>query len=128
MAVFKAYFKVMRGSVLMLAISLSVFMGLALLFSFVAPGVAIQEFESARTPLAVINRDGEALLARGLANYLAESYQVVSLMMMRKSYKMRFLSQGGIGSFQPVFLPLLWRGMIVLFRKLLFPIPPAAAI
>ncbi|NMA92423.1 MAG: ABC transporter permease, partial [Firmicutes bacterium] len=79
MAVFKAYFKVMRGSVLMLAISLSVFMGLALLFSFVAPGVAIQEFESARTPLAVINRDGEALLARGLANYLAESYQVVSL-------------------------------------------------
>ncbi len=79
MAVFKAYFKVMRGSALMLAISLSIFMGLALLFSFVAPGAAIQEFEPARTPVAVINRDGETPLARGVMDHLAANFKVVSL-------------------------------------------------
>ncbi|HHU75856.1 MAG TPA: ABC transporter permease, partial [Firmicutes bacterium] len=76
MAVFKAYFKVMRGSALILAVNLFIFMGLALLFSFVAPGVACQEFEPARTPLAVIDRDGEPL-ARGLVDYLATNFKLV---------------------------------------------------
>lgn len=70
MPVFKAYFKVMRGSVIPLAISLSVFMGLALLFSIMAPGSPLGLFEPTRTALAVINRDGDAPLAQGLADYL----------------------------------------------------------
>ncbi len=79
MPVFKAYFKVMRGSLLPLAISLSVFMGLALLFSFTAPGSTTGLFEPTRTPLAVINRDGDAPLARGLAEHLSRTGRVAPL-------------------------------------------------
>ena len=69
MQVFKAYFKVMRGSAVSLAISLSIFMGLTVIFSFNAPKTAMGDFESARTPVAIINRDGDAELARGLVDY-----------------------------------------------------------
>ena len=37
MQVFKAYFKVMRGSAVSIAINLGVFIGLAVMFSFIAP-------------------------------------------------------------------------------------------
>lgn len=77
MQVFKAYFKVMRGSAVSLAISLSIFMGLTVIFSFNAPKTAMGDFESARTPVAIINRDGDAGLARGLVDYLAATSQVV---------------------------------------------------
>ena len=77
MQVFKAYFKVMRGSAVSLAISLSIFLGLAVLFSFVAPKAAVGGFEPTRTPVAVINRDGDAELAQGLADYLARTNRLV---------------------------------------------------
>ncbi len=77
MQVFRAYFKVMRGSAASLAISLSVFLGLAVLFSFIAPAAATSEFEPARTPVAVINRDGDAQLAQGLVDYLARAGRLV---------------------------------------------------
>lgn len=73
MPVFKAYFKVMRSSVVVLLVNLAVFMGLVVLFSVIAPDAAPQSFEPTRTPLAVINRDGDAALARGLAEYLLEA-------------------------------------------------------
>jgi ABC-2 type transport system permease protein len=78
MQVFKAYFKVMRGSAVSLAISLSVFVGLAVLFSFIAPETALGEFEPTRIPVAVINRDGDTELAQGLVDYLAHTVQPVS--------------------------------------------------
>jgi ABC-2 type transport system permease protein len=78
MQVFKAYFKVMRGSAISLAISLSVFMGLAVLFSFIAPKTAISSFEPTKIPVAVINRDGDAELAQGLVDYLAGTGRLVS--------------------------------------------------
>ena len=79
MPVFKVYFKVMRASAVTLAISLVVFMGLAVLFSFVAPGSSIDLFEPARIPLTVINRDGGAPLAQGLADYLSKNGKPVSI-------------------------------------------------
>ena len=78
MQVFKAYFKVMRGSAVSLAISLGVFMGIAVLFSFIAPKTSIADFEPTRTPVAVINRDGDTELAQGLVDYLAHTVQPVS--------------------------------------------------
>lgn len=78
MQVFKAYFKVMRGSAISLAISLSVFMGLAVLFSFIAPKTAISSFEPTKIPVAVINRDGDSELAQGLVDYLAGTGRLVS--------------------------------------------------
>ena len=77
MQVFKAYFKVMRGSTVSLAINLSVFLGLAVLFSVLAPSTAVVDFEPARTPVAVINRDGDAELAQGLVDYLARTSRLV---------------------------------------------------
>mgnify|MGYP000876395088 CR=1 FL=1 len=78
MQVFKAYFKVMRGSAISLAVSLSVFMGLAVLFSFIVPKTAISSFEPTKIPVAVINRDGDAELAQGLVDYLAGTGRLVS--------------------------------------------------
>jgi ABC-2 type transport system permease protein len=77
MQVFRAYFKVMRGSAVSLTISLSVFVGLAVLFSFIAPKTSIADFEPTRTPVAVINRDGDAELAQGLVDYLARTSRLV---------------------------------------------------
>jgi ABC-2 type transport system permease protein len=77
MQVFKAYFKVMRGSAVSLTISLSVFLGLAVLFSFIAPRATVSDFESTRTPVAMINRDGDAELAQGLVDYLARTSRLV---------------------------------------------------
>lgn len=77
MQVFRAYFKVMRGSAVSLAISLSVFMGIAVLFSFIAPATRIVDFEPTKTPIAVINRDGDGELAQGLVDYLARTGRLV---------------------------------------------------
>ncbi len=77
MQVFKAYFKVMRGSAVSLTISLSVFVGLAVLFSLIAPKTPMSDFEPTRTPVAVINRDGDCELAQGLVDYLAYTSQPV---------------------------------------------------
>lgn len=77
MQVFRAYFKVMRGSTVSLAINLGVFLGLAVLFSVMAPSTAVVDFEPARTPVVVINRDGDAELAQGLVDYLARTSRLV---------------------------------------------------
>lgn len=77
MQVFKAYFKVMRGSATFLAISLGIFMSLAILFSSIAPKTAADKFEPTKTPIAVINRDGDSQLARGLVEYLGKTARVI---------------------------------------------------
>ena len=79
MPLFKVYFKVIRGSALMLAIFLVVFAAQVILFSSSAPGEAATDFEPARVPIAVINRDDRAPLTRGLAAYLARNSNVVPL-------------------------------------------------
>lgn len=77
MQVFKAYFKVMRGSSVSLAISLGVFLGLAVLFSFIIPKTLPGGFEQVKTPIAVINRDGESDLTQGLIDYLSRISRLI---------------------------------------------------
>ena len=77
MQVFKAYFKVMRGSATFLAISLGIFMGLVLLFSSIPPKTIADKFVPTNTPIAVINRDGDSQLARGLVDYLGKTARVI---------------------------------------------------
>ncbi len=80
MPLFRAYFKIIRGSALMLAVILAVFTIQVVLFSSGAPeGGIAADFETARVPIAVINRDGDAPLTRGLAAYLARNSDVVPL-------------------------------------------------
>lgn len=78
MQVFRAYFKVMRASTVSIAINLVIFLTLAVLFIFTAPESEVANFESTRTPIAVINRDGSAQLAQGLTDYLAQTSELVS--------------------------------------------------
>jgi ABC-2 type transport system permease protein len=78
MQVFKVYFKVMRGSAVPLVINLGIFLGIAILFSAVAPKVSVANFEATKTPIAVVNRDGNTELVQSFINYLGRSYRLVS--------------------------------------------------
>jgi ABC-2 type transport system permease protein len=77
MQVFKAYFKVMRSSAASIAVNLGVFLGIAVLLSSMAPETAVMNFEPTRTPVAVINRDGNGQLAQGLVDYLGQTSRLV---------------------------------------------------
>ena len=77
MQVFRAYFKVMRASVGTIAIYVAIFLGLSVAFSFAEAPQEAGGFAQARTPIAVICRDGDAPLAQGLAGYLADTSRVV---------------------------------------------------
>ena len=77
MQVFKAYFKVMRGSAVSIAINLGVFIGLAVMFSFIAPETMGRAFEAVKAPVAVVNRDREGALAQGIAESLSQTHRVV---------------------------------------------------
>ena len=77
MQVFKAYFKVMRSSAASIAVNLGVFLGIAVLISSMAPETAVMNFEPTRTPVAVINRDGDGQIAQGLVDYLGQTSRLV---------------------------------------------------
>ncbi len=77
MQVFRAYFKVMRGAVASLAINFGVFIGLAVLFSFIAPQARPMGFEQSQVPVAIINRDTDGEISRGLTQYLEKVFKVV---------------------------------------------------
>ncbi|MDD3599706.1 MAG: ABC transporter permease [Firmicutes bacterium] len=77
MQVFKAYFKVMRGSAASIAVNLCVFLGISVLVSSMAPAASIMNFEPTRIPVAVINRDSDGQLAQGLVDYLGQTSRLV---------------------------------------------------
>lgn len=77
MPLFKAYFKVIRGSAPMLTVFLVVFAAQVILFSSSAPGEAAIDFEPTRVPIAVINRDSSAPLSRGLVDYLDRNSDLI---------------------------------------------------
>lgn len=77
MQVFKAYFRVMRASAGMICIYLVVFVGMAVLVTLTSSQSAVTEFNETRTRVAVINRGGDAPLAQGLADYIADRFTVV---------------------------------------------------
>ncbi|MGE5574444.1 MAG: ABC transporter permease, partial [Bacteroidota bacterium] len=54
-----------------------VFVGMAVLVTLTSSQSAVTEFNETRTRVAVINRDGDAPLARGLADYIADRFTVV---------------------------------------------------
>lgn len=77
MQVFKAYFKVLRASIPYLTINLSIFLGLAVIFSLMAPAEDRTRFEPTRVSIAVINRDKGAPLAQGLVDYLSQKSMII---------------------------------------------------
>ncbi|MGI6082341.1 MAG: ABC transporter permease [Limnochordia bacterium] len=78
MQVFRSYFKVMRASAVSIGINLAIFMGLAVMFSYIAPESASMSFSPVKTPVAVINRDGGQPIAQGIVEYLSETNRVVA--------------------------------------------------
>lgn len=77
MQVFRAYFKVVRASAGTIALYMFIFLQTAILVSVLNPSGGAGSFEETRTPIAVINRDGGAPLAQGLADYLADTFRLV---------------------------------------------------
>jgi len=77
MQVFRAYFKVMRASAGAISIYVAIFLGLSVAFSLAEAPQETGDFAQTRTSIAVINRDGEAPLAQGLADYLADTSGIV---------------------------------------------------
>ena len=77
MQVFRAYFKVMRASAGAIAIYVAIFLGLSVAFSFAEGPQETGDFAQTRTSIAVICRDGDAPLAQGLADYLADTSRIV---------------------------------------------------
>lgn len=77
MQVLRAYFKVMRASAVTIAISFAVFLGLAVLFSSMAPQSASKDFSPTKIRVAVINRDSDGLIAQGLTEYLDQTSRLV---------------------------------------------------
>lgn len=77
MQVFRAYLKVLRAYAGSIAIYMGIFIGIAILIWQASPQSVVTEFFETKTPVAVINRDGDAPLAQGLADYIADSFTVV---------------------------------------------------
>lgn len=77
MQVFRAYFKVLRAYAGSIAIYMAVFIGISTLIWRASPRSVVTEFFETKTPVAVINRDGDAPLAQGLADYIADNFTVV---------------------------------------------------
>lgn len=78
MQVFKAYFKVLRKSMVSMAVYLVIFLALSVMFSVNASAPQIVDFTQSKPPITVINRDAGGYVAQGLVDYLAETNQLVS--------------------------------------------------
>ncbi len=76
MQVFKAYLKVLRATRTFMIINLCIFLSLAVLFSFMASQNPVFSFEMTKTPIAVVNRDGDETIACGLVDYLSSQASV----------------------------------------------------
>lgn len=76
MPVFRAYFKVLRSALPSMLIYIGIFLGLTLLFSLSASPASSLDFTETKTPVAVINRDGDSPLVQGLVSYLAQTNQL----------------------------------------------------
>ena len=77
MQVFKAYFKVIRASAGLIFMYLAIFISIAVMISVMSPSSGSVEFSETKTRVAVINRDGDAALAKGLSDYIADIFTVV---------------------------------------------------
>lgn len=77
MSVFKGYFKVLRANRSGMMIYVVIFLALTIIFSFISRPSSRQDFSQTRTPIAVINRDGDSQLVQGLTDYLAKSNRVL---------------------------------------------------
>lgn len=78
MQVFKAYFKVLRKSMVGMAIYLVVYLALSVMFSTNASSPQVIDFTQSKPSITVINRDEGGHIAQGLVDYLAETNQLVS--------------------------------------------------
>lgn len=79
MKVFKTCAKVTRRHLLLLTMYLLIFTVMLLLFTGVMSSDSPTEYEPSRTRIAVINRDGDSDLIRGLTQFLAEKGEIVPL-------------------------------------------------
>ena len=77
MQVFRAYLKVLRASAGAIAMYMVIFIGIATVIWRASPSSVVAEFHETKTPVAVINRDGDAPLARGLVDHIADNFTVV---------------------------------------------------
>ena len=79
MQVFKAFFKVLRASFPSTVVYLAVFIGISLIFSGNVMNNAVDGFTVESVDVAVINRDGDTPLLRGLTDYLSQGNHLVDL-------------------------------------------------
>ncbi|HBK85391.1 MAG TPA: hypothetical protein DDZ53_05110, partial [Firmicutes bacterium] len=78
MQVFRAYFKVLRKSMVSMCVYLVVFLALSVVFSVNASSPQIIDFVESKPPITVINRDVGGYVAQGLVDYLAENNQLIA--------------------------------------------------
>lgn len=93
MQVFKTYFKVIRASAGLIFMYLAIFISIAVMISVMSPSSGSVEFSETKTRVAVINRDGDAALAKGLSDYIADIFTAYRMKMIRISFKMAFSSE-----------------------------------
>lgn len=79
MQVFKAFFKVLRASFPSIILYVAIFIGISLIFSGNVMNNAVDGFTVESVNLAVINRDGDTPLLRGLTDYLTKDNHLVDL-------------------------------------------------
>lgn len=77
MQVFRAYFKVIRAHAGSVFMYLAIFVSIAVMISVMWPSSGSLEFNETKVRVAVINRDVDAALARGLSDYIADIFTVV---------------------------------------------------
>lgn len=78
MPVFKAYIKVIRRKLPVMAIYLVVFMAMVVLLTALYPKSPSGDFTASRPRIAVINEDAGATIAEGLTRCLGDSAQLVT--------------------------------------------------
>lgn len=77
MQVFKAYFKIMLRHKVSLLIYLGIFFVVSVLISSSMKGQTSAQFSQVKANLAIINKDGDTALTKGLIDYLSQNAVIV---------------------------------------------------
>lgn len=79
MPVFNVFFRVLKKSLPSMLIYLTIFMGIAVLMTSIYKSPTSTDFQSTKANVAIINRDEDSTLIRGLKEYLAKSNILLDL-------------------------------------------------
>lgn len=79
MPVYKAYFKIIKQNLPSISIYISIFLILAVMFTYLGGQKTVPGFSEARTSIAFISHDQGGVVANGLRDYLAHNAHIVKI-------------------------------------------------